>query len=419
MNHLPDSHQNFWQLMSIQVASMGVPGILIGSIVAGQYGVGNAIGAICIGNLILWLMGLVIVAMSHQYRSDSVTNIRQRLGRSCALVAATIFIVAFTFWMVFQIKSSVNVFQTIFENQEMNINSIKLGAVLGLVGSMISMGGIRIIKWVNIICLPILFIFQFFALAWVGRQDIVGPYWGVSLAPIVAIVLFNLVGTATLPNFFRHSRSLADSFFALTLIAVFYSFFQISSIWINFPNLMGSFTNLSYIFLPIALIGLVLLAISNILENIYFASASWEAMLPNFEGPKEYAILGLSGTAAYLFIQISPPMIFLVDLMSDFISNLVLVLFLTYLVQLVVKYKPVTFGKWVGSSSWLVGCVIATILKFQNPDQITTNLTFSLGAVLLFFLCVIFMQESIWSIKKLFDRKKIRSTSSNNPDHLA
>jgi hypothetical protein len=403
-----DAHQNFWQLTSIQVASMGVPGILLGSQVANQYGVGPAIGAICIGNLVLWLMGLVIISMSAMDRVDSIVNVRRRLGRVCAFSVALMLILAFLIWIVFQIKISVDIFDGMFriETNHPGGQTVRVGAALGLMAALLAVGGIRAIKWINVICLPLLFIWQLYSLVMAGRDGIVGPFWGFLLEPIILIVLYNLVGTVTLPNFFRHSRSLPDSFLALTLMAFLNCFFQISSIWIGFNKFMNLLQHSGSIVLTVFVVMVVLLTLCNVVVNIYFASASWEAIVPRFEGPKEYAIIGLFGTAAYIFLQISPPMMVIVELTSDFVSNLALVLMLSYLVQLVVKYKPYTFGKWVGSASWVVGCVYATILKIQQPDALIHNLLTSMGACAIFFLSIIFIEETIWSIKTIFHKQQ-------------
>lgn len=402
---LIDSHQNFWQLASIQVASMGIAGIMIGSQIAAQYGIGNAIGAIVIGNLILWLMGLIIVSMSHPDRVNSIVNIRRCLGKGSAIWTAIMVILACTFWIVFQIDSSIHFLSSFFPNNHANSGqSFKLGAALGLIVSLLAIGGIRLIKHLNVVFLPFLFGFQTIALSIAGKNDIVGPFLSFSLPPIIIVILFNIVATATLPNFFRHSRSLADSFLALTLIALMNCFFQISSIWIDFSDLIATFQRMNFGFLSLLCVVLVLGSFCSILECIYAASASWEAIVPRFDGSKEYAIIGLAGTVSYLFIQISGPMAFIVDLACDFILILILVMLFTYLVQFVVKNKPSMFGKIVGSAAWIVGCIFATILKFQRPDQSAENLLAATGACALFFLGIVFIQELIWSLNKIRKR---------------
>lgn len=49
----PDTGKNYWQLATIQAAALGLQGMMVGSVLATQYGAGVAITSICIGNLVL------------------------------------------------------------------------------------------------------------------------------------------------------------------------------------------------------------------------------------------------------------------------------------------------------------------------------------------------------------------------------
>ena len=385
---------------------MGLPGMILGWQVAKNYGTGNAIGAICIGNLLLWLVGLVIISMSTQNRTDAIANIQQHLGKASAWLAAIILMGSFIFWFSIQIKTSVSALHSVLQmHHAFDERSVQLGAAIGLSAALLATGGIRAIKWVNVICLPLFIGSQIYLVAISDRSRISGDLWGISFAAITSIVLYNIICTSILPTFFRHSRSLADSFLALTTMAVLNSFFQISSIWIGFDELLPIFQNSNAALLFLIAIFLVLITICNLLINIYFASASWEATLPNFKGPKEYAIIGLSGTAVFIFFQISPPMIFLINLVTDFVVVLSIVLLITYLAHLVVRRQPVSFGKLIGSASWLIGCITFTILKLQNREPNDYYLFISMGVSVLFFISTIFLEETVWSFQKIFKKE--------------
>ncbi len=387
----------FWELTSIQVASIGIPGLILGWQTANQYGVGNAIGAIVIGNLILWLLGLVIVVISAPERINSIANVRVLLGPGAILAAITL-IVAFLFWMIFQMKFSINTLGAVFDIKSSNF-ATGLGAALGVGVSILAIGGLRFIKNLTVICLPILVIGQLVLLGIGSRNDVTGPYWGVSLAAIISIVLYSLAVTIALPNIFRHSQSLPNSVFSLSLMAIFNSFFQISGIWIDYTKLLIIFQKHSFV--PFALCFIILITICNMLMNIYYASASWETILPPIKGSNEYALIGLAGTILYLFI---PPITF-INLICDFIACLALVLLLTSLVQIVIQHRPKTFGKWIGNSSWLVGSIFAIIFNIRQPDETVENLLISLGTCVIFYLIVILIEETAWSVKTILNRE--------------
>ncbi|MBF8263100.1 MAG: hypothetical protein HW387_765 [Parachlamydiales bacterium] len=404
---IPDSHQNFWEIASIQVGSMGVPGMFFLWQVAKEYGPGNAIGASFIGNLILWVIGLVVISMSTQNRTDAIANFRQHLGKSSALFTAIIIMLSYQFWASIQLQSSVDAVETVLKihSYVINDNTVRIGAGIGIWGSLLAIGGIRMVKWLNVICLPLLLSAQIYLLVTSDHSQLIDDLWGFSLPAITSVVLLNIQVTMFLPTFFRHSRSLADSYLALTLIAILNIFFQVSSIWIGFDNLLPSFQNSNAIFLFLIIAFIVLLAVCNLLINIYYASISLEAMMPNFDGFKEYAIIGLSGTVTYLFIQVPPPMFFMENLATDFIAILSVALSITYLVQTVVKRRPISFGKLVGSASWFIGCVSVIILNFQNGESNAMHLYISMGICVLFFLSTLFLEEMLWALRKLYKKE--------------
>src|SRR5262245_60579967 len=97
-NHLiPDCRQNFWQLASIQgAAQSSLPGILLGGILSRKYGAYTAILSICIGNLILWIMGLGVISMAVRERKNAIQNTARFLGKGGRIFMALVLIVAFT-----------------------------------------------------------------------------------------------------------------------------------------------------------------------------------------------------------------------------------------------------------------------------------------------------------------------------------
>ena len=101
---IPDSHQNFWQLASIQITTIGLPGTIVGGQVAKEYGTGTALLSIFIGNLILWLIGLVIILMSAGKRSNAIENVSNYLGRWGGLLASFFLTMIFLTWYPINIE---------------------------------------------------------------------------------------------------------------------------------------------------------------------------------------------------------------------------------------------------------------------------------------------------------------------------
>jgi hypothetical protein len=154
-----------------------------------------------------------------------------------------------------------------------------------------------------------------------------------------------------------------------------------------------------YIFLNTVF--LMITSISCNLLNIYFASACYETFIPRFRGAKGHAIMGLLGTSMFVFVQTSPPLEFIKDLFTDYIVLIVIVLVIAMLLRMVIQHRPRAFEKKVNVASWLVGCVVTTVMEIHHPDQTIQALLHGMGATILFFLLVFFIEETFWAIKKV------------------
>ncbi|NGX41218.1 MAG: hypothetical protein KR126chlam4_01057 [Candidatus Anoxychlamydiales bacterium] len=405
-----DIRQNFWILASIQSGSIGLWGLILGWQLSKSYPPEIVMGSVCIGNIFLWLIGIGVISMSSKNRTNSIENINKVLGKPSAIVSALFLILAFLSWYVFQLKVATSSINSIFQLDSITHNtfSIRTGAAIGLVGALLAIGGLKVIKWIAVICLPILIIYQLVALIISENNVIILKNFGISFSAIILIIIYLLPGTINLPTFFRHSRSLADSYFALTLMAFFYTFFQFSSIWLNIDNssflIFSNFVDLKLLFKIFICSFVVLVTISNITVNIYFASASWEALVPKFVGSKEYAIIGLVGAAAYTFIQITYPMQVLINLANYYIANLGIILILTFLLDIILKKQSKIIIRRIGNATWLISCIAATILEI-NKNKESYIILSSTGLSILFFISAIFIEESIWSLKKIITKK--------------
>lgn len=397
--------QTYVQLAFIQSASLGVPVIIVGQQLARQYGAGVAICSILIGNLILWLIAMAIISMAIVDRTNAIQNVKSYLGKYGALFMAVILVFAFLDWFVLQINSSVPSIAGYFGIHNNKI-IVRIGAGIGFFTALLSIGGIQIIKWLTTATLPLLFCYYFYSILQSDYSVFSAPVWGVSVSAVISAVLILLPGIINLPTFFRHARSRADCYLALTIITFLVSFFEISTIWMNFTSDYEIVYSQSQFLFPIlTLVFVVMTLIYTNLLNIYFASACWETFAPHFEGAKGYAIIGLIGTAAYTFIQIYAPIHFLENLADCYIGSLGAILLIAFLIRIIVRHRPRTFEKAINGFCWLVGCLVSTVLVIQNRQDDLYPLLMGIAASTLVFLCIIFVEETIWSAKKtIFDK---------------
>lgn len=400
----PDRQQNFWQLTSIQSAAQSVPGILVGAVLAQRYSPSIALTSMCIGNLILWLIGFGVISMAWKDRKNAIETVREYLGRGGAIVMALVLLCAFLALYMVEIEATVETLSPFFQIPA-GSKSVIGGALLGVGIALLSMGGIRLIKWIAVISFPIILIVFTFCFFQAKGNLSVGP-WDFSFKGILTVVAINLPGMVNLPTFFRHSHSRADSILALTLMTMFDALFQVFSVFIGISALAEIYTKffpsagISFALVMI-IIAILLTTICLNLVNIYFASASLEEFIPSLVGPVGFLMIGLLGTGAYAFLQKSPPMLFLENIADNFIANLGVVLLISFLVSMIVKHRPRPFDKSISLLCWLIGSVIALVIQIFNPQDPIKALQGGVCGSILAYLIILFCEETAWSAQKL------------------
>ena len=398
----PVVHDQTWfHISSIQSAGLGLAMMVIGKQLAQTYTLSIAIGSILLGNLILWLIGMAMISMAFEGRWSAIQNARNYLGNWGALFMGLVLLISFLDWYVLETNFSVPTLAVYWNISEQS-SIVRLGAGLGLLTALLAIGGIRLIKWFCVGALPFLIAYCIYAIA---ISDVAVKIDGLDLSvtAVIVVVLALLPGTINYATFFRHAKSKADGYLALTVLAVMSWFFQMATFWMDFtPNWALIYEGSHGLLFTIGTVGFALVSLVCInLVNIYFASACWESLAPRFEGAKGYAIIGLLGTAAYVFFQIYQPMRFVEDLANCYLSSLGVVLLIAFLVRIVVRHRPRPWEKAVNGVCWFVGCVVATPMLWMRPEDGVTPLMAGLAASGGLFLLIIFVEENLWAMRRL------------------
>ncbi|MBS0650755.1 MAG: hypothetical protein JSR93_06310 [Verrucomicrobia bacterium] len=400
-------NQNFFHLACIQSTSLGLSGIVLGKKLAAIYGAGTAICSIAIGNLILWLVAIAVISMADKVKGNAIDNIKEYLGKYGGMIASLILMIAVLNWFAYQITFSMDAMNNLIKGGIEDGMLIRIGAALGLFCSLLALGGIHLLRKITVFSFPLLICYHCLAILATDRSVSVAGTWGLSFTAVTTSVLILLPGAINLPTFFRHSRSRAHSFLALTLMTLFITFFEVTTIWIDFFSSTVAGTVLVTVFI------LVILTYCN-LVNIYLASASWETFSSRFGEPKGFAIIGLFGTLTYTFIQISTPVQFLQDLTNAYIATLGIVLLLAYLTRLIVRHRPRPLEKRINIATWLFGCLIATLYEVQHFLKGTEALFAGINASLLLYMGTIFIEETLWAVKVRFGGRKVFRNNLKN-----
>lgn len=406
----PDSNQNYWQMASILGTAQGLPAMLVGGVLSSIYGTFTAIKAVLVGNLLLWAIGLSILLMTGR-RNNAIENVKEYLGKWSGIFNSFVLMIAFVFWFSIQIEGPAQIFAYLL-NEKTTENSdieLRIGAILGFLCSLLSLGGIKLIKRICIICLPLIILYQIYALYIIGKP--IHIYQGMFSFSAVAFVLFSwLPGAVNISTFFRHARSKADSLLALSFMTIIHIMFQTFTILVAIDKplqiiLMNKEPSFLYLFFTCIFVFLAFICIN--LSNIYFASAGWEAIVPRrFHSPKKYAIIGMFGTLAYTFLQKISYMSFLERAVSNFIACSAAVLIVGFLLKTIAKHRLRTSEKIVNSVCWFFGCGMSFRAQILFPLAPTQWLIYGISSSLILYAIIMFFEESIWAVKKIINYKK-------------
>jgi hypothetical protein len=401
-----NTQEPYWSLGLI-LGFLGIPGIMIGNQLAKNYGVVLATLSIIGGNLILWIVGLGIVSMA-EGKSHAIQNIKNQFGKTASFLAIVLFTLAFLMWYTLQLSSTSARTCQIFQIQE----EWKIGLTLGIIVTLFSSKGFKMIKWVCIIGLPLLIGISVYYIGITTRPIQYSEASNFSLMIFFPTVMTCLAGVVNFPTFFKHIRSKDNATIALALIFLFHVFLQISSIFYNTDifsmSAIDAKQNKMILELALATIFSLVSYVSINLINVYFISACWEMIFPKDYGVKKYVICSSIGTIAYLYLQTINTATFL-SIMENAITYsmgiLVFSLLIHSTISLVAKDRIHFFTRFTGISSWIIGCAAIIHSLWKAPEEADQAFIAGIIATSLFSITMAFIEEMIWSFKTVMKQK--------------
>ncbi len=399
---IPDLKLNFWQLGCIAGAALGLPGMLVGGQLAHQYGAGTALISICTGNLILWLLGMGLISIAKT--RNAIENIRNSLGNRTGIAAALMLTIAFIIWYSVQINGASLVVSGFFQNDSL----LKIGVGLGLFIAVLGMGGILLIRWVCVVCIPLLVILSFGLIGFSDSDVKWNGTFSLSMSGIFFVILMWLPGILNLPMIFRHAKNKYMAMQGLAVMTLFHMFFQSTMILTGIWDLQTDFwRGNSFYHLLLLCFGMISYVCVN-LVNIYWASTGIEMIAPKARGSRDYFVVGLMGTAIFIFVQIfskqfeiEATMLFLQILAWSFMGNLAIVLSVNLLVKFINHDKSPIIGRVWSNFAWILGCMVTAYVQFHSPSRPEQAFVSGIGAVLIVFIFFGYVYLSVKSYRKL------------------
>jgi len=409
VHHLPDIHQNAWQLASIQLAGATSLPILAASILILQKNnLLSSIITILIANVVLYFIRLGIVLMSHGQRKSTLDIAKDYVGNVGSYFIAILLIASTIAWFTAQTTLASNSLTSLIPIPEIpGVNRfIQMAVLLGIVSTLLCMEGIVVLKWLSVISLPILLAVFLGAIITTPNPPLTGGHTTVSFSGLALVLGTNLGVTADLPTFFRHSVSKRSSVYALLIIQVVSVLIGIGGLYLTsvINPWVGTYENSGLIAAstPVQSLLIILIFLSVIcanVVNVYSASVGWELIAPALAGRKEYLLLGLGLTTIFILVANIFSMSFLLNVTDNALVNLCLILIIGYLVSLKIHRPPNSFEQITYLIAWLISTTVNTLQFFKVFLADYSTLTIGFGLIVVVTLIGLGLQTATRLVK--------------------
>ncbi len=404
--------QTFGSLTAIMGSALGLPVIMAGGLLAKVYGDGVVLSSVLIGNFVLWFIGLAIISMV-EGKKHALENIGNYLGGVTASVAAVIWVLSFVMWYSVQLSAATQALDKLIPSQLSN--AWLVGGVFGSSVALLSMGSLRLIKKLSVVAFPFLIGFAIYCILSFSHSTDYTKSWGISFVGILSIVFIWLPFTVNLPTVFRYSVSKVHAIIALSLITIFRTLFQIFAISVDFgdPIVAASPGGLSILSIVVWVFFILLSCTVVNMMNVYFAVPGLDKPSFGWRDRTKLLAIGLFGTSLYVFIEIAGDFLLPIfsaavieGILSSFITILGVVLLFDFFIKAITRHRLRAFEKFWSSICWLAGCLVVIITQIRGLYSWEKATFFGIATCAFIFLMIIFIEETIWSIRYIKGKKR-------------
>jgi purine-cytosine permease-like protein len=395
---LTDTKQNVWQLSVIQLCGWTSLPVLATSILILEdntfYG---AALTLIVGNAILWFIRLAIVGMSYKRRQSTLDLSREYLGNTGSIFIGAILLITTLVWFIAQTTAaSTTLTHLITINESPSIDQFtQMSVLLGVVSTFLCMEGIVVLRKLSTISFPILLVVFFTALFTMPfhiPQDGVAT---LSLSGLTLVLSTNLGITSDLPTFFRHSKSLATSITALTVVQVISLILALCSLYlgtivtdtfqVNESAVLGTGNELLRVSLVIFVFVSVICA--NV-ANVYSASVGWEVIAPKaLVGRKEYLILGLGLTTIFIMVSNLFSLDALLDISDNSLVNLCIIFIVGYFISRLKRRAANVFEQCTYFIAWSLSTFVNALQRLEITSTLISPFVTAILITLTTILC--------------------------------
>lgn len=365
---LPDIRQTPFQVAVIQLTGfMSLP-LLASSVVIRQAtNFVDAIATLVIANLLLWIFRLGIISIGYSSRKSTLDVASDFVGGIGRYFVAIQLLLSTLAWYIAQTTLASNaIFDLLPFDLGSNVNHrIQISVLLGVLSTLLCQEGIIVLRWLAVVCFPIILFVFFGVMATTAIEWPVIDSYKVTLGWLPLALGTSLGITADLPTFFRHADSWKTCLSALTIIQIVSLLIAIAGLFLGpaiSPWLEGSETGAFTAGSALQRSFLIMLIFFSVIcanvSNVYSASVGWELIAPGLASRKEYLILGLGLTTLFILVSNIFSMNMLLETTDSSLVNLCFVLLMGYLIQRYLKRRPSYFEQVVYFTAFFLATLI-------------------------------------------------------------
>lgn len=212
--------QSWWQLLSIQAGgTLCLPVIIVGQLIYQKFGWLAALLSLGIGNLFLLGIGLIFCSLSTATRQTTVENAASYFGDKGRVFFSSVMMVAMLGWFGIQLNVMSLSLGSLLAMIGITVSPLLLTIGLGAILSGVMCLGMKAMKWLSNIALPLMactLLGAFFLAS--GTLPAVVPLSMSLLGGVSFVIGANIAAVIDLPTFFRYARSKKDARICILLL---------------------------------------------------------------------------------------------------------------------------------------------------------------------------------------------------------
>jgi cytosine permease len=412
MNKLLETRQSWLELTTIQIGgALCLPVIMIGQVLVKTYGIIPALVGLFIGNIALFLLGIILVTMTLKTRSNTIENAQHYFGPQATRIFAFVFVLCLTGWFAIQLNlMSLSLYETVVKISGIEFFSLRsLTVLLGILITVVALRGISALDRLATISMPLLISTMAYALfitATNTTKIAIVPLKHFSLEGVCLVIVAAIAAITDIPTYYRFAKTKRDALISLALVCLIgLPVIELVGVYLGAytdGSILDTFTATGGPFWQVWVALFLLFAgwtTNN--TNLYSSAISLETLAPNISYKNRILLLGLLGTVIACF-QVLEKFEFTLEIMGIFIASMAAVMTTRFVFEELLKLEQQTALHY-SSNIIIWGCSLTIgITSACNLIYLTGFALLDTWLIAIAFIILhIFIQKSI-----LYYRKK-------------